>query len=86
MYVSSGGSSDALSASAPRLLVAAGTHALCEVVEEFVGTEDANGHYLSNSVTELFLEEEANVKHGYVQVRCALSPCVVPGTCHAVFP
>lgn len=64
-----GGNQTALSGSAPRLLVHAAQHAIVEVIEEFVGADSSNGHYFNNSVAEVFVEEEAQVKHGYVQVR-----------------
>ncbi|GLC59202.1 hypothetical protein PLESTB_001461400 [Pleodorina starrii] len=69
------------SANAPRLLVHAGAGASVEVVEEYVGlsspssspseaaapSEAQGGRYLTASVSEMFLEADAEVKHSYVQ-------------------
>ena len=44
---------------------------MVEVVEEWVGAEGSSGHSLVCCVSELVLDKDAVVKHGYVQVRVA---------------
>mmetsp|Transcript_19381 Transcript_19381/g.41937 ORF Transcript_19381/g.41937 Transcript_19381/m.41937 type:complete len:485 (+) Transcript_19381:93-1547(+) len=67
LYLSTGGSQEERHASAPRLLVHAGAHSAVEVVEEFVGAPGSSGHYFTCGIAEVYLEESAQVKHGYVQ-------------------
>jgi Fe-S cluster assembly protein SufD len=56
--------SQALNASAARLLISVGANAGCEVIEEFVS--DAAGSHISMPVAEVVLGEGAQLKHGYV--------------------
>ncbi|KAG1680407.1 hypothetical protein FOA52_015498 [Chlamydomonas sp. UWO 241] len=69
LYVSTPGAGAAqLAGSAPRLLLRAGEHSTVEVLEEFCGAPGTeSGHYFCSSVTELLLDEDSDVTHGYVQ-------------------
>uniref|UniRef100_A0A7S0NAH2 Fe-S cluster assembly protein SufD n=1 Tax=Pyramimonas obovata TaxID=1411642 RepID=A0A7S0NAH2_9CHLO len=69
---SAGPTAESTAASHPRLLVAAGTGASIEVVEEFGGAAAASsGAYFTNAVAEIVLAEEASVKHSVVQSQTA---------------
>jgi hypothetical protein len=64
-----GGEGRALSASAPRLLIALSKGAQVEVIEEFVSA--TGGEHAVFAVAEVVLDTEAMLKHGYVQREAA---------------
>ena len=68
-----GAAGGALAASAPRLLVALGRDADAEVLEEYVSADSAGGAGRTAvfSVAEALLEEDARLRHGYVEREAA---------------
>lgn len=66
LYLSSGShKAEATKVTSPRVLVVVEKGGEVEIVEEFAGLGD--GSYFTNTVIEVFLEEDAKLKHGYIQ-------------------
>jgi len=77
LTLTSGGPGASTSTSAPRLLVHAGAGSSASLVEEhaplaaLTGSAAQGGSYLTLAVAELFLEQDAQVSHGYVEREAA---------------
>ncbi len=61
------GTTSATAISNSRLLVVMGDASSLELVEEYASGPTPNTKYFSNTVTEVQLDEGAELKHGWVQ-------------------
>lgn len=73
LYLSTEATSSATAISNPRLLVLMGNASSLEIVEEYAPGSGEKSKYFTNSVTEVELDEGAELKHGYVEVQSGRS-------------
>ncbi|KAL3132695.1 hypothetical protein ABBQ32_009205 [Trebouxia sp. C0010 RCD-2024] len=70
LYLSTASSAADTAMSNPRLLVTMGDHSALEIVEEYApGHAGSRTKYFTNTVTEVHLDEGAELRHGYVEVQ-----------------
>lgn len=73
LYLSTESTTSATAMSNPRLLVIMGDSSSLELVEEFAPGSGNRTKYFTNSVTEVQLDEGAQLNHGYAEVQSGAS-------------
>eukprot|EP00884_Botryococcus_braunii_P009970 jgi/Botrbrau1/18975/Bobra.0100s0012.1 len=70
LYVSTsaGTTSEGQRVSSPRALIVLGKEAEAKVLEEFITADGSPGPFFCNAVTEIYLGEGSNLRHGYVEL------------------